>query len=168
MPDILGLPVSPAGNGGTGAVLPPCPGRTVWDIHIEQWEDQATVRHMLDVSHEREMARAAKPPPLRVNITDLTSPISEVMVDQEAHTVAFTVRNPEPDTTLVAEPEYPAPDLVFEDDTDTVTLAALNGVTAELPAVEAPRAEEPVLQKPARRRRRKPQGKGSEELTENG
>ncbi len=167
MPDILGLPVSPAGN-GTETILPPCPGRTVWDILIEQWEDQGTVRHMLDVIHSGELSRAAKPPPLQVKITDITSPISALTMDPDAHTVAFTVRNPEPDVTLVAEPVYPAPDLQFEDDTSTVTLAALDGHTAELPAIEAlvieaPRAEEPVpqLKKPARRRARRPKEPGN-------
>ena len=160
MLDILGLPVSPAGN-GDGAVLSPCPGKTVWDWTVEQWEDQATVRLLMGVMHERELARVAKPPPLQVRITDLTSPISELTVDQDAHTLAFTVRNPEPDTTLVAEPViaepvYPAPDLRFEDDTATETLTALTGETAVLPAIEAAPEEkaEPVVEKPVRRRKR--------------
>lgn len=136
--DILGLPVSSAGQ--QEAVLPPCPGKTVWDLSIERWPDQATVRHLLDVQRERELDRSARPPVLQVNITDVTSPVSRLTLDPDAHTVAVTVRSPETEVfpAVIPEPSYPAPDLVFEDDTPTQAMAQLNGVTAELPAVGGP------------------------------
>lgn len=130
MTDIFGLPVAQE------AVLAPCPGRTWFDALMEGWHDPVTAHQLHDALEQFEAARAANPPPVEVTITDATSPFSKVRMDPMARTTTITVAKPVAPGSNVAivEPSYPAPDLVFADDTPTQFIAS-DGHTTELPPV---------------------------------
>lgn len=77
-------------------MLPGCKGRTWFEALVEGWHDQAMLRLHLESLHALEMQRAYRPPPVEVTITDPKWPVSGLLIDPAARTVAVTIRPPQP------------------------------------------------------------------------
>lgn len=92
------------------AVLPENPE---FDRMIENWENQASVRHLLDVLHRKEMERTVRAPRSPVLVLR-TGPRSVWRVDPRAGTVAVTASG---------HPVYPG----VKDDDSTVVIPAVRG-----------------------------------------